>query len=71
MAIEAQLKRDLPQNIVTPPIRDEMVHLRPTTVEDLSCLDKLGVFYGASKITGKDVATERAIIHTWVRRPQA
>ena len=35
MATEAQLKRDLPQSIVIPPIRGEMVHLRPATVEDL------------------------------------
>ena len=27
MATEAQLKRDLPQSIVIPPIRGEMVHL--------------------------------------------
>mgnify|MGYP000761217655 FL=1 len=71
MATEAQLKRDLPQSIVIPPIRGEMVHLRPATVEDLPRLDKLDAFYGASKITGKDAVTERAIVHTWVRRSQA
>ena len=46
MATEAQLKRDLPQSIVIPPIRGEMVHLRPATVEDLPCLDELDAFYG-------------------------
>ena len=66
MATEAQLKRDLPQSIVVPPIRGEMVHLRPATVEDLPRLDELDAFYGASKITGKDAVTERAIVHTWV-----
>ena len=71
MATEAQLKRDLPQSIVVPPIRGEMVHLRPATVEDLPRLDELDAFYGASKITGKDAVTERAIVHTWVRRSQA
>ena len=64
MATEAQLKRDLPQSIVIPPIRGEMVHLRPATVEDLPRLDELDAFYGASKITGKDAVTERAIVHT-------
>ena len=57
MATEAQLKRDLPQSIVIPPIRGEMVHLRPATVEDLPRLDELDAFYGASKITGKDAVT--------------
>ena len=71
MATEAQLKRDLPQSIVIPPIRGEMVHLRPATVEDLPRLDELDAFYGASKITGKDAVTERAIVHTWVSRSQA
>lgn len=71
MATEVQLKRDLPQSIVIPPIRGEMVHLRPATAEDLPRLDELDAFYGASKITGKDAVTERAIVHTWVRRSQA
>ncbi|WP_170115051.1 GNAT family N-acetyltransferase [Bifidobacterium callitrichidarum] len=71
MATDARLKRDLPERIVIPPIRGEMVHLRPATVEDLSRLDELDAFYGASKITGKDAATERAVVHTWVRRSQA
>ena len=37
--------------------------LRPATVEDLPRLDELDAFYGASKITGKDAVTERAIMH--------
>ncbi|MBW3090767.1 GNAT family N-acetyltransferase [Bifidobacterium miconisargentati] len=71
MATDARMKRDLPERIVIPPIRGEMVHLRPATVEDLPRLDELDAFYGASKITGKDAATERAVVHTWVRRSQA
>lgn len=71
MAVDAQVARDLPHSIVIPPIQGEMVHLRPATVEDLPRLDELDAFYGASKITGKDAATERAMIHTWVRRSQA
>ncbi|MBT1174035.1 GNAT family N-acetyltransferase [Bifidobacterium sp. LC6] len=71
MPADAQVKRDLPQSIVIPPIQGEMVHLRPATVEDLPRLDELDAFYGASKITGKDAATERSMIHTWVRRSQA
>ena len=71
IATDTQLRRDLPDSIVIPPIRGEMVHLRPATVDDLPRLDELDAFYGASKITGKDAATERAVVHTWVRRSQA
>lgn len=71
IAADAQVNRDLPQSIVIPPIQGEMVHLRPATLEDLPRLDELDAFYGASKITGKDAATERSMIHTWVRRSQA
>lgn len=71
MATNAQVKRDLPQSIVIPPITGEMVHLRPATVDDLPRLDELDAFYGASKITGKDAASERALMHTWVKRSQA
>lgn len=70
-APEAQTTRNLPNSIVIPPITGEMVHLRPATVDDLPRLDELDAFYGASKITGKDAATERAVVHTWVRRSQA
>lgn len=71
MATDAQVKRDLPQSIVIPPITGEMVHLRPATIDDLPRLDELDAFYGASKITGKDAASERALMHTWVKRSQA
>ena len=70
MATEAQLKRDLPQSIVIPPIRGEMVHLRPATVEDLPRLDELDAFYGASKITGKD-AVRHPPNPVWVIRNPA
>ena len=63
--------RELPARIVIPPIRGEMVHLRPATVADLAKLDELDAFYGASKITGKDVEAERALVHAWVRRSVA
>lgn len=63
--------RELPDRIVIPPIRGEMVHLRPATVEDLPQLDALDAFYNASSITGKDRSAERALVHTWVRRSVA
>lgn len=64
-------RRELPASIVIPPIRGEMVHLRPAVVEDLPRLDELDAYYGASKITGKDKVAERALVHTWVRRSVA
>lgn len=64
-------RRELPASIVIPPIRGEMVHLRPAVVEDLDKLDELDAYYGASKITGKDKVAERALVHTWVRRSVA
>lgn len=63
--------RQLPAQLVIPPIRGEMVHLRPASVEDLSRLDELEAFYNASGITGKDVHSERAIVQTWVKRSVA
>lgn len=70
-ASAAEPRRDLPERIVIPPIRGEMVHLRPATVEDLSKLDELEAFSGATKITGKDAVAERAVVHAWVRRSVA
>ncbi|KFI96948.1 acetyltransferase [Bifidobacterium stellenboschense] len=70
-ATVAEPRRDLPERIVIPPIRGEMVHLRPATVEDLPKLDELEAFSGATKITGKDAAAERAVVHAWVRRSVA
>lgn len=64
-------RRELPERIVIPPIRGEMVHLRPATVEDLPKLDELKAYYGATNITGKDETAERAVVHAWVRRSVA
>lgn len=63
--------RELPASIAIPPIRGEMVHLRPATIEDLPRLDELEAYYNASGITGKDMVSERALVHTWVRRSVA
>lgn len=63
--------RELPPSIVIPPIRGEMVHLRPAAVEDLDKLDELEAYYGASAITGKDANAERAAVHAWVKRSVA
>ncbi|KAA8815503.1 N-acetyltransferase [Bifidobacterium callitrichos] len=64
-------RRELPASIVIPPIRGEMVHLRPATMEDLPKLDQLDAYYGATKITGKDENAERAVVHAWVARSVA
>ncbi|MCI1218938.1 MAG: GNAT family N-acetyltransferase [Bifidobacterium sp.] len=63
--------RALPACLVIPPIRGEMVRLRPATIDDLNRLDELDAFHNASKITGKDSSSERAAVHTWVRRSVA
>ena len=65
------VSRELPARIVIPPIRGEMVHLRPAAVEDLPRMDELGAYCGASRITGKDMQAERAVVHAWVRRSVA
>ena len=62
------VSRELPKQITIPPIRGEMVHLRPAAVEDLPRMDELGAYCGASRITGKDMQAERAVVHAWVRR---
>lgn len=64
-------RRELPARIVIPPIRGEMVHLRPATMEDLPKLDQLDAYYHATKITGKDENAERAVVHAWVARSVA
>ncbi|TPF86038.1 GNAT family acetyltransferase [Bifidobacterium sp. UTCIF-37] len=64
-------RRELPASIVIPPIRGEMVHLRPATMEDLPKLDQLDAYYGATRITGKDENAERAVVHAWVARSVA
>lgn len=63
--------RELPERIIIPEIRGEMVHLRPATLEDLDRMEDLDAFYNASGITGKDKQAERAVVHTWVRRSVA
>lgn len=63
--------RALPACLVIPLIRGEMVRLRPATIDDLNRLDELDAFHNASKITGKDSSSERAAVHTWVRRSVA
>ncbi|MFT8592610.1 MAG: GNAT family N-acetyltransferase [Bifidobacterium sp.] len=63
--------RELPERIIIPDIKGEMVHLRPATLDDLSRMEELDAFYNASGITGKDRQTERAVVRTWVRRSVA
>lgn len=68
---EQSQSRELPARISIPPIRGEMVRLRPATVADLDKLDTLNAYHGASRITGKDRVAERAVVHAWVRRSVA
>ena len=63
--------RELPASIAIPPVRGEMVRLRPATVEDLDRMDVIDAYPGASGITGKDRVAERAAVHAWVRRSVA
>lgn len=69
--LDEPVSRELPERITIPPIRGEMVHLRPAAVEDLPRMDELGAYCGASRITGKDGQAERAVVHAWVRRSVA
>ena len=66
-----QQSRELPDLIVIPSIKGEMVHLRPSVIEDLERMDAIGVYIGASGITGKDRVAERGAVHAWVRRSVA
>lgn len=70
-ADEVRTERALPSRVVIPPIRGEMVHLRPATVDDLARMDELEAYAGASKVTGKDENAERAAVQVWVRRSEA
>lgn len=70
-AADGDERRVLPPRITIPPIRGEMVHLRPAVLDDLERLDQLDAFYNASGITGKDRASERAAVNAWVRRSVA
>lgn len=69
--VNEESPRKLPPRITIPQIHGEMVHLRPAALEDLAMLDGLEAFYNASGITGKDRQSERAAVHTWVRRSVA
>lgn len=69
--LDEVMSRSLPERITIPPIRGEMVRLRPATLDDLDRLDPLDAFHSASKITGKDSQSERAAVHAWVRRSVA
>ena len=71
LPLDQDVSRELPSQITIPPIKGEMVHLRPASVDDLPRMDELDAYYGASKITGKDAQSERAVVHTWVRRSVA
>ena len=57
-----QQSRELPKRIVVPPIKGEMVHLRPAAVEDLARMDAIEAYVGASGITGKDRVAERGAV---------
>ena len=71
LPLDQDVSRELPSQITIPPIKGEMVHLRPASVDDLPRMDELDAYYGASRITGKDAQAERAVVHTWVRRSVA
>ena len=60
LPLDQDVSRELPSQITIPPIKGEMVHLRPASVDDLPRMDELDAYYGASKITGKDAQAERA-----------
>ena len=49
-----QRARELPERIVIPPIKGEMVHLRPATIDDIARMEVIEAYVGASGITGKD-----------------
>ena len=66
-----QQSRELPDLIVIPSIKGEMVHLRPSVIEDLERMDAIGAYIGASGITGKDRVAERGAVRAWVRRSVA
>ena len=54
-----QRARELPERIVIPPIKGEMVHLRPATIDDIARMEVIEAYVGASGITGKDRVAER------------
>lgn len=70
-ATAANVSRELPARLVIPPIKGEMVRLRPAVVEDLDRMDTIEAYIGASGITGKDRVAERGAVHAWVHRSVA
>ena len=66
-----QRARELPERIVIPPIKGEMVHLRPATIDDIARMEAIEAYVGASGITGKDRVAERGAVNAWVRRSVA
>lgn len=70
-SVAEDMSRRLSERISIPEIRGEMVHLRPATLEDLPKLDQLQVYFNASGDMGKDEASERALVHAWVKRSVA
>ena len=57
-----QRARELPERIVIPPIKGEMVHLRPATIDDIARMEVIEAYVGASGITGKDRVAERGMV---------
>ena len=68
---EQAVARELPTKVTIPPIRGEMLRLKPATPDELPILDRLHAFYNASVITGKDEQSERTLVHAWVARSVA
>lgn len=66
-----QRAKELPERIVIPPIKGEMVHLRPATIDDIARMEVIEAYVGASGITGKDRVAERGAVNAWVRRSVA
>ena len=66
-----QRARELPERIVIPPIKGEMVHLRPATIDDIARMEVIEAYVGASGITGKDRVAEGGAVSAWVRRSVA
>ncbi|MBB2955825.1 RimJ/RimL family protein N-acetyltransferase [Bifidobacterium commune] len=71
ISAQEDVSRQLPERVVIPEIRGEMVHLRPATLDDISKLDQLDAYFNASGDTGKDKQSERALVQEWIRRSVA
>lgn len=68
---QEDVSRQLPERVVIPEIRGEMVHLRSATLDDIPKLDQLDAYFNASGDTGKDEQSERALVQEWIRRSVA